>query len=58
MKTGLIRTLEDLMVAVTFAEKNQHEYALKLMDGHRKKQSRQLKNKVDQRAEQRPRMRV
>lgn len=32
MKTGLLRTLENLMVAVTFAEMNDHEYAIRVMN--------------------------
>ncbi len=59
MKMELFKTLEDLMTAATFAEKNQHDFALKLMaDEIDQKQSRQIKAKNNEQDLHRPQMRL
>ncbi|OGR22395.1 MAG: hypothetical protein A2277_10900 [Desulfobacterales bacterium RIFOXYA12_FULL_46_15] len=59
MKTGLLRTLENLMVAVTFAEKNDHEYAIRVMnpETERKNQKYQKKD-LNRQRENRPRIQL
>ncbi len=59
MKTGLLRTLETLMVAVTFAEKSEHGYAICLMNSDiRKKNQIYSKRDLNNRPENRPQMRL
>lgn len=55
MKTGLLATFETLMTAVTFAEKNDSEYAIRLMESLKPKSSQAQKTK-GKRPESRPRM--
>lgn len=59
MKTGMLRTLENLMVAVTFAENNDHEYAMRVMNPEmeRKNQKNQKKGLRHER-ENRPRIQL
>ncbi len=59
MKIGLLKKLEDLMVSVTFAENNQQEYALWLLnpDGNRKNQQSPRKN-LNRQPENRSQMRL
>jgi len=59
MKTGLLRTLENLMVAVTFAEKGDHEYAFRVMNPETGRKSRKNSRKdLNRQAENRPRMQL
>ena len=59
MKTGLLRIFETLMVAVTFAEKNDHEYAIRLMNSDaRKKNQRYSRRDLNNQPENRPQMRL
>jgi hypothetical protein len=59
MKTGLLRTLEDLMVAVTFAEKDQKEYAIKLLKATGKRNVLSPREKkLSSQQEASPRMRL
>ena len=59
MRTGLLRKFETLMVAVTFAEKNQHEYAIRLMNSDaREKNQRYSRRDLNNRPENRPQMRL
>ena len=59
MKTGLFKKFETLMVAVTFAEKSDHEYAIRLMDADARKKNQQYsRRELDNRPENRPRMQL
>jgi len=59
MKTGLFKTFETLMVAATFAEKNDHEYAIRLMNADARKKNQQYSRRdLDNRSENRPRMQL
>lgn len=59
MITTLLRTLENLMVAVTFAEMGDHEYAIRVMNPEtgRKNQKHSRKD-LNRQAENRPRMQL
>lgn len=59
MKIGLLKKFENLMIAVTFAEKNDHEYAIRLMNSDaRKKNQRYSKRELNNQYENRPQMRL
>lgn len=59
MKETLRERFENLMVAVTFAESNQHDFALKLMSGQPgKKQARKAKSSKKRLQDQQPRLRM
>ncbi len=59
MKAEIFKSLEDLMTAVTFAEKNLHEDAL-IMMGSRSERNRARQNnrKENRQEDSRPRMRL
>lgn len=58
MKTQWTRKIEDLMVAVTFAEKNQHDTAVIFMkEGAERNRAFQMKRKGEHHQAQRPQMR-
>ena len=56
MRTGLFNTIETLMVAVTFAGQNQHEYAIELLNSAKKKEDAPTLKKEIPRPDNRPRM--
>jgi len=59
MNIGLLKTLENLMVAVTFAEKGDHEYALKVMKPEtNRKHQKHSRKELTRKAENRPRMQL
>ena len=59
MKTGMFKKLENLMVAVTFAEKNQMDTASTFLNVNKKKQVRHFnKKKLTNHTENRPQMRL
>ena len=59
MKTGLLKKFENLMIAVTFAEKNDHEYAIRLMNSDARKKNQQYsKRELNNQYENRPQMRL
>jgi len=59
MKTGLLKKFENLMIAVTFAEKNDHEYAIRLMNSDARKKNQQYsKWELNNQYENRPQMRL
>ncbi len=59
MKTELLRRLEDLMVAVTFAEKGDHEYAIWVMSQDQETKNRKTVRKdLNKQVKKRPQMRA
>lgn len=59
MKTGMFKMFENLMVSATFAEKNQHDYAIQLMNADDKqKKSHQDRKALRNSSEKRPQMRL
>lgn len=59
MALELMKTFEDMMVAVTFSEKNQHDTALKFLDPATKKsRSQNVGEKANRQAHEQPRMRL
>ncbi len=59
MKAEMFKSLEDLMTAVTFAEKNLHEDALVMMDRRTEKNRARQNNRKETRPEDlRPQMRL
>lgn len=59
MDNGFLRTLENLMVAVTFAEKGERETALRMMDSKPRINPGQFQRKdLNKNLDNRPRMRL
>ena len=59
MKTGLLRKLENLMVAVTFAEKGDHDYAIWVMSQEPETKNRKsARSDLNKQAKKRPQMRL
>ncbi|MFH1153845.1 MAG: hypothetical protein V1793_08515 [Pseudomonadota bacterium] len=59
MKTGLLEKFETMMTAVAFAEQNDHDYAIQLMDSLNQKKNQNYSRKTKgARPETRPQMRA
>jgi hypothetical protein len=58
MKKSIFQKFENLMTAVTFAERGEHDYAIRLMDSSAKKKQQTLKKKKENPVENRPQMRL
>ncbi len=59
MKTGLLRKLENLMVAVAFAEEGDHEYAIRVMSREPEVKNREsVRKDLAKQAKKRARMRL
>ncbi len=59
MEKSIFRTLENLMVAVTFAEKGEHETALRMMDSKSRTNPVKVQRKdLNKSLDNRPRMQL